>query len=557
MKLIKNVFYVIAIFLAVASCKENKEESQQEIQQKETKKRPNIVFIISDDHAYQAISAYGGRLAEVAPTPNIDRIADDGMLFNHALVTNSICGPSRATIMTGKYGHENGFVDNTIGSKFDFTQQTFGELLQEAGYKTGVLGKLHLGQTPTKGFDYIDILPGQGSYYNPLFVNKEGQYQLEGYATDIITEKAISWIDSVKSDDQPFMLFLGHKSPHRPWQPGPEELGMYEGVEIPEPETLFDDYSGNRKVASLNYMSIADAMKMGQDIKITDKPQAGFNKAQQKMWDSIYGPINEEFKKANLKGDELTRYKYQRYMRDYLASVAGVDKSVGHVLDYLKEAGLDENTIVIYTSDQGFYLGEHGWFDKRWMYKESLRTPLLVKWPGVIKAGVENNDLVSNLDFAETFLDLAEANIPDDMQGRSLVPVLEGNTPEDWRDAHYYHYYEHPSEHDVRRHYGITTDKYKLIHFYYDMDVWELYDLEKDPSEMNNVYGDSEYAEVQKELHKKLEELRVKYEDNDSLNQKFIEEYNEKVKKNPLIEYWKLSPEERQRLFQRYSKNKK
>ena len=275
------------------------------------------------------------------------------------------------------------------------------------------------------------------------------------------------------------------------------------------------------------------------------------------MWDSIYGPINEEFKKANLKGDELTRYKYQRYMRDYLASVAGVDKGVGQVLDYLKEAGLDENTIVIYTSDQGFYLGEHGWFDKRWMYKESLRTPLLVKWPGVIKAGVENNDLVSNLDFAETFLDLAEANIPDDMQGRSLVPVLEGNTPEDWREAHYYHYYEHPSEHDVRRHYGITTDKYKLIHFYYDMDVWELYDLEKDPSEMNNVYGDSEYAEVQKELHKKLEELRVKYKDNDSLNQNFIEEYKEKVKKNPLIEYWKLSPEERQRLFKEYSKNKK
>ena len=556
MKYFLYVFLTLFIFTSCGDKAEKKAEENQEAQE-ESQKRPNIVFIISDDHAYQAISAYGGRLAKVAPTPNIDRIADEGMLFDNALVTNSICGPSRATILTGKYSHKNGFVDNTFGTQFNFSQQTFGELLQQAGYKTGVLGKLHLGGTPTKGFDYIDILPGQGSYYNPLFVNEEGQYQLEGYATDIITDKAIKWMDSVKDDEEPFMLFLGHKSPHRPWQPGPEELGMYEGVEIPEPETLFDDYSGSRDVAALNYMSISEAMKMEQDIKITDKPQAGFNKAQQKMWDSVYGPINEKFKNANLKGDDLTRYKYQRYMRDYLASVAGVDKGVGHVLDYLKEAGLDENTIVIYTSDQGFYLGEHGWFDKRWMYKESLKTPLLVKWPEKVKAGVENKDLVSNLDFAETFLDIAQTDIPEDMQGRSILPILEGNTPSDWREAHYYHYYEHPSEHAVRRHYGITTDTYKLIHFYYDMDVWELYDLKEDPSEMNNIYGKPEYAKVQERLHKKLEELRVKYEDNDSLNQKYIEEYKEKVKKNPLVEYWKLPPEEMQRLYKEYLENQK
>lgn len=555
----KNIFYFLFLCFVLLSCGDNdkKEENQQENSPEESNKRPNIIFIISDDHAYQAISAYGGRLAEVAPTPNIDRIANEGMMFNNCLVTNSICGPSRATIMTGKYSHKNDFVDNTFGTKFDFSQQTFGELLQQAGYKTGVLGKLHLGQTPTKGFDYIDILPGQGSYYNPLFINKEGQYQLEGYTTEIITDKAIKWIDSVKSDDQPFMLFLGHKSPHRPWQPGPNELGMYEDVEIPEPETLFDDYSGNRKVASMNYMSISEAMKMGQDIKITDQPQAGFNKEQQRMWDSVYGPINEKFKKDNLKGDELTRFKYQRYMKDYLASVAGVDKGVGSVLDYLKEAGLDENTIVIYTSDQGFYLGEHGWFDKRWMYKESLRTPLLVKWPGKVKAGQVNNDLVSNLDFAETFLDLAQTDIPDDMQGRSIVPILKGNTPKDWRKAHYYHYYEHPSEHDVRRHYGITTDKYKLIHFYHDVDVWELYDLEKDPKELNNIYGDPAYADVQNELYIELEELRVKYEDNDALNQKFIEEYREKVKANPLVEYWKLGPDEMRKLYTEYLESQK
>lgn len=550
----KHLFINLLLCCALISCK-GKTENPEETPEKD-QKRPNIVFIISDDHAYQAISAYGGRLAEVAPTPNIDRIAEEGMLFERCLVTNSICGPSRAAILTGKYSHLNGFVDNTFGSQFDFSQQTFGELLQQAGYKTGVLGKLHLGDKPSKGFDYIDILPGQGSYYNPLFINKEGQYQLEGYTTEIITEKAIKWMDSIKSNEQPFMLFLGHKSPHRPWQPGPNELGMYENVEIPEPESLFDDYSGGREVAGMNYMSISEAMKMAQDLKITDKPQNGFTEEQQKMWDSIYGPINEKYNKEKPTGDDLTRFKYQRYMRDYLASVAGVDKGVGKVLDYLKDAGLDENTIVIYTSDQGFYLGEHGWFDKRWMYKESLRTPLLVKWPGKVKPGTVNTDLVSNIDFAETFLDLAQANIPSDMQGKSLVPILEGNTPEDWRNAHYYHYYEHPSEHDVRRHYGITTDRYKLIHFYYDLDKWELYDLKEDPSEMQNIYGNPAYADVQSKLHEDLEALRATYHDNDSLNQKFIEEYNEKVKQNPMVEYWKLSPEEMQKLYQEYLKSR-
>jgi len=517
--------------------------------QAEAQKRPNIVFIISDDHAYQAISAYGGRLAEVAPTPNIDRITDSGIMFTNCLVTNSICGPSRATILTGKHSHQNGFIDNTFGSQFDFNQQTFAELLQGAGYKTGVLGKLHLGAKPSKGFDYIDILPGQGSYYNPVFINEEGQYKMEGYTTEIITEKAIQWMDSIKSDAQPFMLFLGHKSPHRPWQPGPNEIGMYEGVTIPEPESLFDTYTGDRTVAAMNFMSISEAMKLEQDLKITSGPQGGFTIKQQKTWDSIYGPINEKFNKENLTGKDLTRFKYQRYMKDYLASVAGVDKGVGEVLDYLNTSGLEENTIVIYTSDQGFYLGEHGWFDKRWMYKESLRTPLLVSWPGKIKAGTRTDRMVSNLDFAETFLDIAQTEIPKDMQGKSILPILKGEIPENWREAHYYHYYEHPSEHDVRRHYGITTDRYKLIHFYYDLDKWELYDLEKDPNEMQNLYGDSAYAEVKSELHNRLEVLRTTYQDNDSISQAFIKDYYKRLEKNPLIEYWKLAPKERQRLY--------
>lgn len=534
----------VASLLLITGCQEKPEEDKTPPQ------RPNIVFIMSDDHAYQAISAYGGPLAKLAPTPNIDRLAEQGIRFDHCLVTNSICGPSRATILTGMYSHLNGFVDNTIGTKFDFSQQTFTKLLQKAGYKTAMIGKLHLGGTPT-GFDYYDILPGQGSYYNPTFINQSGEYQVEGYVTEIITDKTLGWLDSMKDSEQPFLVMMHHKAPHRSWDPGPNELGMYEDVEFPEPPTLFDDYSGGREAAKLNNMTIATTMGMDRDLKMSDSPRNGLNEAQLKAWDSLYGPIYEEYKRTNPTGKDLVRFKYQRYMRDYLSCIAAVDKSVGRVLDYLKANGLDKNTIVVYTSDQGFYLGEHGWFDKRWMYRESLRTPLLVRWPGVVEPGSVNEDLVSNLDFGETFLDVAGAEIPGNMQGRSLVPVLKGDTPDDWRDAHYYHYYEHPSEHNVMRHYGITTDKYKLIHFYYDIDSWELLDLQKDPQEMHNVYGDPAYAGVQAELHRKLEELRVKYKDNDSLNQHFIDEYNEKVKKNPIIEYWKRTPEELKAYFQK------
>ncbi|CAD5251132.1 MULTISPECIES: sulfatase [unclassified Imperialibacter] len=523
---------------------------QPETKQAEAvKKRPNIIFIMSDDHAYQAISAYGGALAELAPTPNIDRIARQGMLFNNCLVTNSICGPSRATILTGKYSHLNGFIDNTIGSKFDFSQESFAKVLQQAGYKTATIGKLHLGGVPT-GFDYYDILPDQGRYYNPQFINKDGQYEVEGYATDIITDKTLQWLDSAREEEDPFMVMMWHKAPHRNWEPGPNELGMYEDVTFPEPESLFDDYSGDREAASLNNMTIAKTMKMETDLKMMENAPAAMTEAQKEKWNAVYGPIYEDFKQKNPTGDDLVRFKYQRYMRDYLACVSAVDKSVGRLLDYLKTNGLEENTIVIYTSDQGFYLGEHGWFDKRWMYRESLRTPLLISWPDVVKAGSVSNQLVSNLDFGETLIDIAEAQIPADMQGASLLPILKGETPSDWRQAHYYHYYEHPSEHNVMRHYGITTSKYKLIHYYYDIDKWELFDLEKDPQEMQNVYNDPAYAEVKTELHQQLDQLRSQYQDSDSLNQMFIEEYHEKVKENPVIEYWKYSREEIGKMLQ-------
>ncbi|NQU87478.1 MAG: sulfatase [Mariniphaga sp.] len=490
--------------------------------------QPNIIFIMSDDHAYQAVSAYDDRFAEVAPTPNIDRIYENGMRFDRCFVTNSICGPSRATILTGKYSHLNGFTENEK-SKFDGNQQTFPKLLQVAGYQTAMIGKWHLDSEPT-GFDYWDVLPGQGNYYNADFKNEEGQYRVEGYVTDIITEKTLGWLKNSKQKEKPFMLMMHHKAPHRAWQPSPKYLDRFENVEFPEPETLFDDYSGRGSAEKEQDMTISKTMRLTVDLKMwpdtTGFGYKGFARRltenQLKKWNDHYMPIIEKFKEANPEGDDLVRFKYQRYMNDYLACIQSVDESVGAVLDYLKETGLDKNTIVIYTSDQGFYLGEHGWFDKRFMFEESLRTPLLVSWPGKIEAGSINNDMVSNLDFAETFLDAAGVEIPEDMQGESLVPVFKGNTPEDWRNEHYYHYYEYPGWHYVKRHYGITTDRYKLIHFYYNIDEWELFDLEKDPQEMKNFYDDPAYAEARAELHVRLEKLMEKYGDSDELAKSYI-----------------------------------
>ncbi|WP_244825963.1 sulfatase family protein [Carboxylicivirga linearis] len=488
--------------------------------------KPNIVFIFSDDHAYQAISAYGGRLKDEAPTPNIDRIADEGMLFNRCVVTNSICGPSRATIISGKYGHLNGFVSNEGGTQFDGSQLTFPKVLQQGGYHTGIIGKWHLGSEPT-GFDYWEVLPGQGFYYNPKFRTVDGIHEETGYVTDIITDKAIAYLDSVRTSDEPFMLMVQHKAPHREWEPGPNELSLYKDVTFSEPETLFDTYEGRGSAAKEQDMTIDLTMRMDRDLKMFENEKLGttarLNKEQEKAWDKVYDPIIKYYREADLSGNDLVRFKYQRYMQDYLACIAGVDKSVGKILNYLKEIGLDKNTIVVYSSDQGFYLGEHGWFDKRFMYEESLRTPLLVKWPGVISPGTQSDDIVSNLDFAETFLDMAGLNIPQQMQGESFVPILKGETPADWRKEFYYHYYEYPSWHMVKRHYGITTDRYKLIHFYYDVDEWELFDLKEDPHEMNNVYNDEKYADVKADLHERLIKLREKYKDSEELTQDYLQ----------------------------------
>ena len=496
--------------------------------QTQAQQRPNIIYIMSDDHAWQAISAYGGRLKDIAPTPNIDRIAANGMRFNRCLVTNSISGPCRAVILTGKYSHINGFITNEGQKPFDGSQQTFPKLLQNAGYTTAMIGKWHLMSDPT-GFDHWDILPGQGFYYNPDFINSKGRYSEKGYVTDIITEKCLTWIKETKGSGKPFMLMMHHKAPHREWQPGPEELTKYKGVSFPEPQTLFDDYAGMGTAEKTQDMTISKTMRIEEDLKLyKDRSRlktTGMNRLtpeQLAAWDTVYNPVIREFYRMGLTGRDLVRYKYNRYLQDYLACIAGVDKSVGKILDYLKETGLDKNTVVIYASDQGFYLGEHGWFDKRWMFEESYRTPLLIQWPGVTRPSSVNNDMVSNLDLAETFLEIAGVKIPPDMQGRSMVGILKGKTPGDWRKEHYYHYYEYPGSHMVKRHYGMSTERYKLIHYYYNIDEWELYDIKTDPLEIKNVYNDPAYASVRKDLHKRLDKLMIRYKDSEELAKSFL-----------------------------------
>jgi len=507
------------------------------------KKPPNIVFMMSDDHAYQAISAYSKKLIN---TPNIDRIAQQGLLFTNACVTNSICAPSRAVLLTGKHSHLNGKIDNRF--PFDTTQITFPQILHDAGYQTAMFGKLHFGNSP-KGFDQFRILPGQGTYYNPDFITKhEGRIRVEGYTTDIITDMTLEWLKEDRDPEKPFLLMYLHKAPHREWLPAPRHYREFTKKKFPEPESLFDDYSGRGSAAKEAEMNLLTHMNWAGDSKIHPEvmdelgiaetatwDKAAFerevgrqNAEQRANWDEVYGPINEDFKQnyPNMSQKDLMSWRYQRYMQDYLGSIAAVDEGVGEVLDFLDKNGLSENTLVVYTSDQGFYLGEHGWFDKRFIYDESFKTPLLVKWPDVIKPGSINTQMVQNLDFAPTLLHAAGVTPPDDMQGENLIPLFQGDTA-NFRDAVYYHYYEYPAVHMVKRHYGIVTEEYKLIHFYDDIDEWELYDRKNDPQEMQSVYDDPDYTDVVKDLEKKLAELRVKYKDSEDLDQHFINMYKE------------------------------
>ena len=464
---------------------------------------PNILFLFSDDLASQAISSYGDE-RKLLETPGIDRLAKEGIRFNRCLVTNSICGPMRAVIQTGKYSHLNGFHNNS-NSRFDGNQQTFPKLLQKGGYTTAVIGKWHL-MTDPQGFDYWNVLPGQGIYYNPPMIENGQEVKHTGYVTDIITEQSLKWLEG-RDKTKPFMLMLQHKAPHREWEPALRHLNHDKGRVYPEPPTLFDTFEGRSKAVSDHDMGL-DRTITERDMKLV--PPASLNEEQRKAWNAYYDPINKKYNESPPTGKDLIKWRYQRYMHDYLGCVKGVDESIATVLDYLDKSGLAENTVVICSSDQGFYLGEHGWFDKRWIFEESLTTPFLVRWPGVSKAGSTNGSIVSLLDLAQTFLDIAGQPQPADMQGRSLVPLFKGETPADWRKSFYYHYYEFPVPHRVRPHYGVITDRYKLIHYYApDVDDWELLDRQKDPLETKSFYKDPAYADTVKELKTELTRLQT------------------------------------------------
>ncbi|QDU67208.1 sulfatase [Engelhardtia mirabilis] len=482
--------------------------------------RPNIVFILADDHAIEGFGAYG---SERAYTPNLDRLAAEGLLFENAFCENSLCGPSRAAFLTGAYSHVHGFRQN--GNSFDPSLDTFPRRLHDAGYQTALYGKWHLGSDP-QGFDDWAILPGQGNYYSPDFIGPDGKFTVSGYVSDVVTDMAVEWLREERDPDAPFLLHVHHKAPHRTWMPGPQELSLWADEDLPEPATLFDDWSGRAPAAAEQEMTIANHLWPAHDLKLPipagveltgpDRwAQALLDRMsddERAAWDAHFGPRNDAFLADPPEGDERVRWNYQRYIKNYLRSVAGVDRNVGRLLAELDELGLAENTLIVYASDQGFYLGEHGWYDKRWMYEESLRLPLVMRWPGVIEAGRREGALVQNIDLAATLCELAGTPAPTLNQGRSLVPLVAGREPAGWREAIYYHYYEWGT-HNVAPHFGVRTERYKWI-VYPGVEgeseaAVELFDLEADPHELHSVHADPAYAGRRAELEARLAQMRV------------------------------------------------
>jgi arylsulfatase A-like enzyme len=478
--------------------------------------RPNIVVILTDDHAVSAIGAYGSKYGA---TPNLDRLAKEGALFNRAFVVNSICGPSRAVLLTGKYSHVNGMRDNR--DRFDASQDVFPARLKQSGFQTAWIGKWHLVSYP-QGFDYWNIFPGQGVYYNPDMISMNGDTtRHDGYGTDIVTDMTINWLDK-RDESKPFFVVVGEKAPHRTWMPDTADLGKFDQINFPLPKNFYDPYT-KRIAAGMQDMSIEKTMKLGYDLKMKSDPDVvaeafikRMSPAQRKKWNAYYDQVEADFLKKKLTGKALTEWKYQRYMRDYYSTTLSLDRNIGKILSYLDKNNLTKNTIVVYTSDQGFYLGEHGWFDKRFMYEESMRTPLIIRYPGVIKPGTISNQLISNVDFAPTFLDAAGVAIPKQIQGVSMMPLLRDPNAS-IRTSAYYHFYEFPGEHSVLKHFGIRTNRYKLIRFYDHKNFWELYDLQKDPHEMKNLYGQKKYDAITADLKKQLEQLCIQNKDQEAL----------------------------------------
>ena len=489
-------------------------------------KRPNILFIFSDDHAVRSISAYGGDLANVAPTPHIDRIAREGTLFRNSFCANSICGPSRACILTGKHSHINGFMRNSR-KPFDQSQWTVAKALQKSGYQTAVIGKWHLKSRPV-GFDHWEVFPGQGSYYNPVFIQMDGsRRKFEGYATDLTTEKSLAWLEQ-RDTTKPFFLMCQHKAPHRTFAPALRHLGALDDVKIPEPISLFDDYANRSTVLADNEMEIDRHMTWAYDLKLRNDESEGIQlpefrnyrtpeykrmtPTQKAKWDAHFGPKNKafvaEYKAGKINQKQLVQWKYQRYIRNYLETVKAVDESVGRLLKYLDEQGLAENTLVIYSSDQGFYLGEHGWFDKRWMFEESFKMPFVARWPGKIEPGSRPAALIQNIDYAPTFMEIAGEPIPQEVQGKSILPILKDSSQE-IRDSLYYAYYE-LGEHAVPQHFGVRTKTHKLFYLPATKE-WQMFDLVNDPNELLNVYDHPDYRAMRSDLTQQYHALREQY----------------------------------------------
>lgn len=536
-----NKIALLFLFSFMLACKG---ESEKKLETEPEQERPNIIFIMADDHAVQAISAYNDEMAKLAPTPNIDRLAKNGAIFQNNFCTNALCGPSRAVILTGNHSHINGFRMN--GQKFDNSQQTLPKILQKNGYRTAIVGKWHLNGYPT-GFDYWKILKDQGKYYNPLFIQMSDSATfdeayanshpdtdfditdttlVEGYATDLITKFSLDWLKKADTT-KPFFLMVHHKAPHRNWMPALRHVNLYDSIDFPVPDNYFSEHKG-QLAAQEQLQTIYKHMYEGHDLRIskhcgTDSLAANpwtndfdrMTPEQREIFFASYRKENDAMHMADLNNKEMALWKYQRYMAEYLETVAAIDEGVGKILDYLEASGLDENTLVVYTSDQGFFLGEHGFFDKRFMYEESIKMALLMQYPGKIEPGTVVNTMTQNLDYAPTFLDYAGLEAPQKMQGRSFKGLLEGN-PKFNREAIYYHYYDFPAFHMVKRHYGIRTDRYKLMHFYDDIDDWEFYDLKNDPTEEHNAYNDPEYQEEVALLKQKLDSLQERYKVTDA-----------------------------------------
>lgn len=513
--MLKRINLILACTLIVFSCKDaTKDQALNETPELDNA-RPNVIYIMADDLTTQAISAYGGIYKDLAPTPNIDRIASEGMLFQDVLCTNAICGPSRAAILTGNYSNLNGYYKNESGGKFDKTQWTFPQEFQKNGYQTSLFGKWHLGTEP-QGFDvfkYHNSAGQQGHYWNPKYNINGVDTKVEGYSTNLSTDFAIDWLASERKQDEPFMMVLQYKAPHRPWQPDTKYETLWDDVEFPYPATFNDDYKGRELTAGDTEMTMEYFSR--RDMKYKEPENL---KGKEKIKWAFYGAKpGEVVQPEGMTFEEGRKWRYQTYIKDYLACVKSVDDNIGRVLKYLDENNLTDNTITVLTSDQGFYLGDHGFFDKRFIYEESIRMPFMVKYPKLVKAGSVNEDIITNIDFAPTLLDLANIKTEQKMQGQSFKSILKGKTPADWQKGMYYHYYEFPYWHHVQPHYGIRTQKYTLAHFYYNIDIWELYDLEKDPTQINNIIADPQYANVVTDLKAQLKALMKKSENDKSL----------------------------------------